>query len=671
MIALKINQNIFAVKEGISILEACQYVGIKIPRFCYHETLSISGNCRMCLVKLEFDDKLIISCLTEVVANMEIISNDPVINKAREEIIEFLLLNHPLDCPICDQGGECDLQDQSKLFGSNLNKSNINKTSVEDKIFGVFIKSIMTRCIHCTRCVRFSTEIVGSPFFGTLNRGGLTEIGTYSPNFFDSEISGNVIDLCPVGALTSKSYTFKARPWELKSIETIDLTDSVGSNVYVNFNNSSILRVLPKLNSEINENLISDKARFSFDSHFSHNRLNNALDYKVNEITCNENSKTLLKALKDLVLKNKSLILISDDLNFECLNFLKKLCVIYPNTKVRAINKNFNKSNLFLNSTSYLKEIKANVSSTIFLFCLNPRTEAALINSRIRFLSFNNYITIYSFGYKFDSLLKNSFLNISLDALILFSEGKLKHISNALINSINSIVFLGPSLKERGFCTSFFKTFLQKISPSILFFEILNKSNSSGSRYLNFKSASTNDFLNSGTTIILNCRETSFLKKNFLKTNSKYFFFNTFISNFSLINNSQLPIKNIYEDTGVYFNLEFRPQISRKIVDNSINAFSLLKILNHVFVIKNTLSKHNNFIKEYLKNPDLFLINSEKVYLILINTESKYFLEQLKLINFPLKPQIVDFFRTSCFTDYSKNMLIASQEFQKKNNNFF
>ena len=204
-----------------------------------------------------------------------------------------------------------------------------------------------------------------------------------------------------------------------------------------------------------------------------------------------------------------------------------------------------------------------------------------------------------------------------------------------------------------------------------MFFEILNKSNSSGSRYLNFKSASTNDFLNSGTTIILNCRETSFLKKNFLKTNSKYFFFNTFISNFSLINNSQLPIKNIYEDTGVYFNLEFRPQISRKIVDNSINAFSLLKILNHVFVIKNTLSKHNNFIKEYLKNPDLFLINSEKVYLILINTESKYFLEQLKLINFPLKPQIVDFFRTSCFTDYSKNMLIASQEFQKKNNNFF
>jgi NADH dehydrogenase/NADH:ubiquinone oxidoreductase subunit G len=289
MVFLKLNGFEFVVKEEISVLEACKFVGIKIPRFCYHETLSIAGNCRMCLVRtvkpeitfetnyvdknVDFEylktvnplikptsfnkevilenseedkeDLFIISCLTPVQSNMSIVSNDPIIRKVREEILEFLLLNHPLDCPICDQGGECDLQDQTKNFGSNRSKFIFNKVGVEDKDFGFFIKSVMTRCIHCTRCVRFSSEIAGFDSFGVLNRGGHTEIGMYSNySTFNSEISGNVIDLCPVGALTSKPYTFKARPWELKSIETIDLTDSVGSNIYSHFSDSEIFRVI-------------------------------------------------------------------------------------------------------------------------------------------------------------------------------------------------------------------------------------------------------------------------------------------------------------------------------------------------------------------------------------------------------------------------------------------
>jgi len=266
MLKIKINNSEFLVKNDISVLEACKYVGISIPRFCYHETLSIAGNCRMCLVEIEKTPKPVSSCTLPVSNNMQIFTDSPLVKKARENVVETLLLNHPLDCPICDQGGECDLQDQTKMWGSDYSRFFMTKRGVEDKNCGPLIKTIMTRCIHCTRCVRFGSEIAGVDVLGTLNRGTSTEIGGYISRIFNSEISGNVIDLCPVGALTSKPYAFKARPWELRSNESIDLTDSTGSNIYVNFKESEILRILPKSNSEINENLISDKARFFHDS---------------------------------------------------------------------------------------------------------------------------------------------------------------------------------------------------------------------------------------------------------------------------------------------------------------------------------------------------------------------------------------------------------------------
>jgi NADH dehydrogenase/NADH:ubiquinone oxidoreductase subunit G len=209
---LSINNNEFLVKSDISIIEATKYIGIQIPRFCYHESLSIAGNCRMCLVELENSEKLVIACLTIIQEEDEILTNTLAVKKARENILETLLLNHPLDCPICDQAGECDLQEQTKIYGSNTNKLHSKKRTVEDKNCGVFIKTVMTRCIHCTRCVRFSKEISNKEFFGLLQRGEKTEIGQYVDTFFNSNISGNVIDLCPVGALTSSPYAFKARP---------------------------------------------------------------------------------------------------------------------------------------------------------------------------------------------------------------------------------------------------------------------------------------------------------------------------------------------------------------------------------------------------------------------------------------------------------------------------
>jgi len=284
-VEVSINNESFVVPVDISIIESCKFTGIQIPRFCYHELLSVSGNCRMCLVEIESTDKLVLACLTNIESGFEILTNSLFIKKARESVLEALLLNHPLDCPICDQGGECDLQDQTKNYGNFFNKIFSNRRGVEDKNFGSIVKTIMTRCIHCTRCVRYSTEILGLESLGTLNRGALTEIGTYSSNFNESNITGNIIDLCPVGALTSKKHSFQTRPWELRSLETVDLTDSVGANIFVNYKETEIIRILPKPN-RVNGTIISDKTRFSFDG-LLNNRIydtNKYLDLKWNEL---------------------------------------------------------------------------------------------------------------------------------------------------------------------------------------------------------------------------------------------------------------------------------------------------------------------------------------------------------------------------------------------------
>jgi NADH-quinone oxidoreductase chain G len=260
-------QNYKIEKNGLTVLQACSLVGIEIPRFCYHEKLSIAGNCRMCLVEIAFPKtmKPIASCALPLSNNMVIYTDTMLVHKAREGVMEFLLANHPLDCPICDQGGECDLQDQSKLFGSDRGRFYEVKRSVEDKDWGPFIKTIMTRCIQCTRCVRYATEIAGVPSIGTVGRGNAMEIGMYIEKILASELSGNVIDICPVGALTSKPYSFTARPWELESFETIDIFDSFGARIKVDIRGREVMRIQPSLRESLNEDWITDKVRFCYD----------------------------------------------------------------------------------------------------------------------------------------------------------------------------------------------------------------------------------------------------------------------------------------------------------------------------------------------------------------------------------------------------------------------
>src|SRR6516225_1522461 len=263
-----------------TLLQACEAAGAEIPHFCFHERLSIAGNCRMCLVELKGSPKPVASCAWGVRdcrpgpkgEPPEVLTKTPMVRKAREGVMEFLLINHPLDCPICDQGGECDLQDQAMAYGFDRGRFEENKRAVRDKDFGPLVETHMTRCIHCTRCIRFMTEIAGVQELGATGRGEDMEIATYIGLALDSELSGNIIDLCPVGALTSKPYAFVARPWELIKTESVDVFDAVGSNIRIDAREGQVLRVLPRLNEAINEEWVSDKTRFAIDG-LRHGRL--------------------------------------------------------------------------------------------------------------------------------------------------------------------------------------------------------------------------------------------------------------------------------------------------------------------------------------------------------------------------------------------------------------
>ena len=253
-------------EAGMNVLQVAELAGKEIPRFCYHERLSIAGNCRMCLVEVKpGPPKPQASCALPAAENMEIFTDTPMVRKARHGVMEFLLINHPLDCPICDQGGECDLQDQAMGYGRDDSRYSENKRAVEEKFMGPLIKTVMTRCIQCTRCVRFITEVAGVPEIGLISRGEDVEITTYLDKAVMSELSANIIDLCPVGALTSKPYAFNARPWELKKTESVDVMDALGSAIRVDARGSAVLRVLPRVNEDINEEWISDKTRYAVD----------------------------------------------------------------------------------------------------------------------------------------------------------------------------------------------------------------------------------------------------------------------------------------------------------------------------------------------------------------------------------------------------------------------
>jgi NADH dehydrogenase (ubiquinone) Fe-S protein 1 len=405
-ISFKLNDFQYTINNKLTLIQACLKNKVDVPRFCFHEKLSIAGNCRMCLVEDLKQVKPLASCAVNVSNSMNIYTNTVKVKKARESVLEFLLANHPLDCPICDQGGECDLQDQSVVFGSDRGRFYEFKRSVEDKDCGPLIKTIMNRCIHCTRCVRFSNEIAGVNILGVTGRGSKMEIGFYIEKLMSSELSGNIIDLCPVGALTSKPFAFTSRPWELKSYNSIDILDSLHSNIRIDIRGTKIMRILPRTNSLINEDWITDKIRFSYDG-FRRQRLYDPM-VKISGNFLKISWKRSFILLKSYFLNYLSISpanitsfrgFVGEHLDIETVYMLKRFFSfngsgLLFSSKNNVVSFDFTKYYSFSTPLSNLSE-----SDICLLVDVNLRVSLPLLNSRLKQLSAKRMLPVFVLGF--------------------------------------------------------------------------------------------------------------------------------------------------------------------------------------------------------------------------------------------------------------------------------
>ena len=448
MLKLKVNNIDVEVEEGLTVLQACEKAGVEIPRFCYHEKLSIAGNCRMCLVEMEKSPKPVASCAMPAAEGMNIKTNTPFVEKARKGVMEFLLANHPLDCPVCDQGGECDLQDQSMFYGVDKSRFKENKREVPEKNMGPLVKTQMTRCIHCTRCIRFATEVAGVPELGAIGRGEDMQISTYLEKSMESELSANVVDLCPVGALTSKPYVFEARPWELKKTETIDVMDAVGSNIRMDTYGWEVKRILPRINEDINEEWISDKTRYACDG-----LLNQRLDTPFIKYNGKFDKASWKEVFNIINVKFKSTDsskicgFTGDLVNMESLYIFKEFfhkTLDSHNLESRSdhfyLNPEKRENYLFNSTINGIEE-----SDFIFLIGTNPRFEATILNARIRKAHLQNNTKIISLSDVGDLTYPYESLSGSTDEIKNIIENK-HSVSEIIKKAKKPIIIFGQSL---------------------------------------------------------------------------------------------------------------------------------------------------------------------------------------------------------------------------------
>ncbi|WP_440679317.1 NADH-quinone oxidoreductase subunit NuoG [Candidatus Pelagibacter sp. HIMB1517] len=550
------------VEAGSTVLQACEAAGKEIPRFCYHERLSIAGNCRMCLVEMEKSPKPVASCAMPVMDGQVIKTNTPMVKKAREGVMEFLLINHPLDCPICDQGGECDLQDQAFNYGGGRSRYELNKRSVDQKYMGPLIKTHMNRCIHCTRCVRFSEEVAGVSEIGAINRGENMEITTFLENTIESEMSGNVIDLCPVGALTSKPYSYEARPWELNKVETIDVMDAVGSNIRMDSKGWEVKRVLPRINDEINEEWISDKTRYACDG-----LLNNRIDapYIKKDGEFKEVSWKEALSFINQNLENKKTFggLVGQLVDLETSYAFKKLFNNVFNSELVDFRQ---KDILFDTSNTFNFKFNTTISKIdeadfILLVGANPRLEATIISSRIR-KAVKSGCKVFSIGDPGDQHYKFKVIgnNISiLDDLVFgnISESKL------LKEAKNPVIIIGESVLKSEISKnviSSVQTLLKDINK-LDSFNILHQSASNvGSLILGLQTENLQKVYDADVLYLLNADEVNIDKKN----NQFIIYQGSHGGENSKIADVILPGAAYSEKNGSFVNLEGRVQRSYK-----------------------------------------------------------------------------------------------------------
>ena len=607
LINIKINQKEFKVDKNLTVMQACEIAGEEIPRFCYHDKLSIAGNCRMCLVEIEKAPKLISSCTMPLMEGMSIITNSEKVKDGRKGVMEFLLINHPLDCPICDQGGECDLQDQAMYYGFDKSRYKENKRAVDNKNMGPLVNTIMTRCIHCTRCVRFATEVAGVPELGMLGRGENAEITTFLEQSITSELSGNVIDLCPVGALTSKPYQFKARPWELKRTDSIDIFDSVGSNIRIDSRAEEVLRVTPRHNDFINEEWISDKVRFNYDGYYQQ-RIDNPFLKKNNKLEKASWADTF-QLLKVKLKNSNPLALIGEQVDLE------------TGFAVNKFMSNFGKNNIECRTDnqavlSTIESYRFNTpiseienADLVILVGTNPKIEAPIINHKI-FKSYNNGADIYNIG---DDISLNYPTHYLGQKLIELNNPKL---SKQIKKSSNPILIIGS-----GFLTQIKSS---KTLQSIISFAKKNKLISENKNNLNFLNpyASRVGQLLLGNTTTEFCNPFNKLfDQNYdlvLSFNSEYISNSQFDKCFKIYfghhgdegamsSDIVLPTPLYTEKNGIFVNIEGRPQEAKKChnpIGNSKEEWKILRELSKKLSINFDIDNFDELRNEmFLKYP--------------------------------------------------------------------
>lgn len=668
MITIYINNIKLKINKNLTILQACNRLKIELPKFCFQENLQIAGNCRMCLVEVENIPKPVAACAMPINNNMKIFTNTALVQKARENILEFLLINHPLDCPICDQSSECDLQDQLFVFGSDRTRFFFNKRKVEDKYAGFFIKMVMNRCIHCSRCVRFIRKFSNKDNLGINGRGNKAEINFYNNNIFNSDFSGNLIDLCPVGALTSKTYAFKTRVWEIEKKEGIDILDSICSNIRVDIYNNEILRILPKNNIKINKEWISNRTRFFFDS-LKYQRILFPLIKKENIFKKISWYKALNILNNKIILEDSSNIksIIGDLIDLESLFLFKKLLnknaiynIFFEKTLNKEIKINSDITNNFLFNNSFydLKKkdicliINIDINKEIPIFDLSLIENLKKNNFEIAFIGHRN---IFNYPVTFLGLTSDILKNILIG----------KHFfCKKLIKAKNPLILFGEnSIYNKNIL--YFIDFLKKV---------LNKDNinflNSTNIFTNFLEINFfNHVLKDNKTKISYLFNTN-LKKNILKKKQEFIIYQGHhFTNDAQNSNLILPGLTFLEKKGTYLNFKGDIQRNNKLINNKIeqkNDFIIFKYIYKLILNKNIIKKNKN---TYIVMKKLLPYLTKKQITILKNNNYILYKKNNKINLYFLNSLIKNYYYRNILEEYSKNLINYKKTLKK--NNFY
>ena len=716
-----------------SIIDYCENVGINIPHFCYHKNLSIAGNCRMCLVELKNSPKPLISCAMPISNNMEIYTFSPLVQKARENVMEFLLLNHPLDCPICDQGGECDLQDQSFVFGSYKTRFYNYKRVVTNKNLGIVVKTVMTRCIHCTRCVRFSDEITGSFELGMFGRGTNSEIGTYVNKIFKSELAGNVIDICPVGALTSKPYPFTSRSWELKTLYSVDYLDSLGSSIQILTKDNTIIKILPSFNNYNFLNYwITDKTRFSFSGMFSPERITDTFLFYEKKLV----KKSWKSLFKDIIYNiyfqnhlnqhsyNSFKITLSfhEEISLDLLQLLLLFKKRFFFFSLRTLNydkrNNHLESSFLLNCFFSDSDSKKKKTNLCFLFNINTRFENYLINLKLKKLYLKGNFKIITFGSLTDLTYPVTYLGSNSKIFKKFIEGTHPYCQT-FKQAINPFLFLNSNALKRN--DSLFLAnslnFIEKFNLTSLNY-INNSITETTINYINsFKKFSFTDYKKSLGFYFINFQYKNSVLKSIIElklitnyqqvgTNNKVLInqHNTYLTHsLSVLKRSynsnvfmNLPNKVFFETSELYLNnegiLKKKIKVLNSLTNSKSNWMLLRSLYSHLKLINFGDQKLNEIIQiNMLKRKNMLIyltliylpstityiskktLNLNKYFIKNISFVKKFNGNKLKYVNSKLTLWIEDFYigGKDLYSKFSLILIKCSKEFRKISSNFY